>query len=92
MHILVERLLSEEECLVRSWRPACRRQCLSPDKLGVQYQGDRRTARSSTNVFDGSVERYGFETFGVVWTYGTQDDEEEGFVGWANTDSLLVAD
>lgn len=58
----------------------------------MQARGDRRTTRSSTDVFGGSVERYGLETIGVVWAYGAEDDEEEGLIGWANPNSLLVTD
>ena len=57
-----------------------------------QIRGDGRTARSSTNVFGGSVERYGFETVRIVWAYGAEDDEEESFIGRANSDSFLSTD
>jgi hypothetical protein len=51
----------------------------------------KRTARSGADEFGCAMERHGLESVGVEWSDGAEDDEEESFVGWANSNGALSA-
>ena len=51
----------------------------------------KRTTGSGADEFGCAIKRHGLESVGVEWSDGTEDDEEESFVGWADPNGALSA-
>lgn len=49
----------------------------------------KRTTGSGADEFGCAIKRHGLESVGVEWSDGTEDDEEESFVGRADPNGAL---